>query len=106
MDELIRQLTAKVGLSAEQSQQVLGIVMQFMKDKLPADVMNQISSAVPDLGNMLGDVAGAASGAAGAASGAAGDAASGAAGGAKDAAGSASSTAGGVMDSIKGMFKS
>lgn len=129
MDELIQMLVSKVGLSQAQGQQVLTVVMGFLKDKLPTDVMGQLGSALPDMGKLLdgvGDAAGAAtaaasnaagaassavSGAAGAATdaansaaGAATDAAGAAAGAATDAAGAAKDAAGGVMDSIKGLF--
>jgi hypothetical protein len=115
MEELLNQITSKTGLSGDQAKQVLGVVMTFMKDKLPADLMNQISGVFPDMGQMLGDAAGAvgdaASGAAGAAAGAAGaaaGAAQGAAGSAAnaagDAAGAAKDAGGGVVDSIKKTF--
>jgi hypothetical protein len=106
MDELMAMLTDKVGLTPDQAKGALGGVMGFMKDKLPADVFDQIGS-IPGVGDFmksLDDVAGAAgdavAGAADAASGAAG-AATGAASGAADA---ATSTAGGIVDSVKGLF--
>ena len=67
MDELIAQFTEKLGLSAEQGQEAVGMLMSFLKDKLPADLVNQIGSAVPDLGNVLsglGEQAGALAGSA------------------------------------------
>jgi hypothetical protein len=95
MDELLEMLTNKVGLSPDQAKQALGGVMSFMKDKLPADVMDQITSlpGVGDFMNSLGDAAGAATDAAGAAT----DAAAGATDAATDA-------AGGVIDSVKSLF--
>lgn len=129
VDDLIDQLVQRFGLSAEQGQEVLGVVMGFFKDKLPADLMNQLTGAMPDLGKVLGDVQGAVSDAAGQATAAAADAAGaaqgavsdaagaaqGAAGAATDAAGSAKDAAadaagsakdaaGGLLDSVKGLF--
>jgi hypothetical protein len=88
MDELMEMLTKEVGLSPDQAKEALGGVMGFLKDKLPSDVMDQITSlpGVGDFMNSLGDAAGAAT-----------DAAAGAAGAATD-------TAGGVIDSVKGLF--
>lgn len=115
MEELLNQLMAKTGMSADQAKGALGVVMGFMKDKLPADLMNQISGVFPDMGQMLGDatgaagdaasaVGGAAAGAAGAAAGAAGDAAAAAGNAASGAAGAAKDAGGGLMDSIKKTF--
>ena len=84
MDELLAMLEKQVGLSPEQAKGAIGGVMGFMKDKLPADVMNQITSlpGVGDFMNSLGDAAGAAT----------------------DAAAGATDAAGGIMDSVKGLF--
>jgi hypothetical protein len=117
MDELIQQLTAKVGLTQAQAQQVMQLVGGFLKDKLPADVLNQVTGALGGLGDMAGDVTGAAQNAAGQAAGAAPNAAgqaAGAASGAASSAGTAASTAtdqasdaaGGIMSKISGMFGS
>ena len=110
MDELLAMLEKEVGLSPEQAKGAIGGVMSFMKDKLPADVMDQITS-LPGVGDFMNSLSGAASGAvdaatgvAGAAAGAATDAAGAAtdaAAGAKD---SASSTASSIVDSVKGLF--
>ena len=122
MDELIEQFTSQLGLSKEQGQQAVTLVMGFLKDKLPADLVNQIGAAVPDLGGLisgLGEQAGAIAGsatdaaqgavdAAQAAAGDAADAAKGAAdaatGAAGDAASGAKEQAGGLLDSVKGLF--
>jgi hypothetical protein len=110
MDELLEMLTKQVGLTPEQAKGAIGGVMTFMKDKLPADVMDQIT-ALPGVGDLMSSLSGAASGAVDAAAGAAGaatSAAAGAAGAATDAAagaaGSATDAAGGLMDSVKGIF--
>ena len=93
MDQLIKQLVDQVGLTPDQAQQTLEAVQSFLKDKLPADVMEQFDGVIGAVGDVAGDAAGAAAGAAGAATDAAGDAA--------DAAKDAGS---GVMDSIKGVL--
>ena len=103
MDELLAMLEKEVGLSPEQAKGAIGGVMSFMKDKLPADVMDQITS-LPGVGDFMNSLSGAASGAVDAATGVAGaaaGAATDAAAGAKD---SASSTASSIVDSVKGLF--
>ena len=50
MDELVAQFTEKLGLAQQQGQEAIAMVMSFLKDKLPADLVNQIGAAVPDLG--------------------------------------------------------
>jgi hypothetical protein len=111
MDELIQQLISKVGLTQAQAQQAMGLVSSFLKDKLPADVLNQVSGAIGGLGDVAGNVAGAAQNVAGQAAGAAQNAAGQAAGAAgaagaaaSSAAGQATDAAGGLMDKITGMF--
>jgi hypothetical protein len=101
MDELIGMLSSKIGLSADQAKGAVAVVMGFMKDKLPADVMNQLTTAMPDLGNMLGDAAGTAKDAAGSAAGAAAGAVGSVGNAASGAAGAATDAGGGLMDSIK-----
>jgi uncharacterized protein YjbJ (UPF0337 family) len=104
VEELLNQSMSKAGLSADQAKSALTVVMGFMKDKLPADLMNQISGVFRDMDNMLGDAAGAvgdaASDAAGAATGAAGTAA----GAAGDAAGAAKDAGSGLVDGIMKTF--
>jgi hypothetical protein len=100
MEELIQQLIRQVGLSPDQARQVMGVVSTFLKDNLPADVMNQLSGAVAG----LGDAAGQAGDAAGAAAAGAKDAASGAASAAGTATDKAQDAAGGVMSKLGGLF--
>lgn len=100
MEELIQQLIKQVGLDANQAKQVMGVVSTFLKDKLPADLMNQLNSAVGGLGDAADAAKDAAAGAAGAAQDAAG-AAGDAAGAAADKAGD---TAGGLMSKLTGML--
>ena len=104
VEELIQQLMKQVGLDADQARQVMGVVSSFLKDKLPADVMNQLDGAIAGLGDAAGQAAGAAKDAAEGAA----DAASNAAGAATDAAGAATDkaqdAAGGLMSKIGGLF--
>lgn len=93
MDGLVKELIAKAGIDASQAQAVVEVVTGFLKDKLPADVMNQVSGLVGGLGDLAGDAAGAAK-----------DAASDAAGAAQDAAGDAKDAAGGIMGKLGGLF--
>ncbi len=58
MNDLINELTSKVSLTSEQASSAVATVMGFLKDKLPADVMNQLTAAVPEIGNTLGGAAG------------------------------------------------
>ena len=111
MDELIGQLTSKIGLTQAQAQQVMGVVGSFLKEKLPADVLNQVTGAIGGLGDVAGNVAGAAQNVAGQAAGAAQNVAGQAAGAAgaagaaaSSAAGQASDTAGGIVDKLTGLF--
>ena len=100
MDELLGQLTSKAGLTAAQAQQALDVVLGFLKDKLPPDVMGQLSGLLPGVDQALAGVAGGAQAAAGQATGAA----QGAADAAASAAGDATKAAGGLTDSVKGLF--
>jgi hypothetical protein len=58
MDELVELVAKKVGISKDQAQQAVEVVIGFLKDKLPEPLAGQIESALEgDLGG-LGDVAG------------------------------------------------
>lgn len=78
MDELVQQVSAKTGLPADQTKQVVETVIGFLKDKLPAPIAGQLDG-------FLGG--GGASGI------------TGAAGGMTD---QATGAAGGLMDQAKG----
>ncbi len=62
MEELIKQVAQKIGVSEKQAKQAVEMVVGFLKDKLPAPVASQIDSVlaggeVPDvegLGKKLG----------------------------------------------------
>lgn len=63
MQELIKQLTEKVGINPEQAQGAIDTVLGFVKDKLPAGMGDQLDGIMSgnasgfDLSS-LGDIAG------------------------------------------------
>jgi len=62
MDELIKQVTAKAGISEEQARTAVTTVMGFLKDKLPAPIAGQIENAMSgEGGGIAGTVGGLAS---------------------------------------------
>jgi uncharacterized protein (DUF2267 family) len=57
MDELIKLVSEKAGISQDQAQQAVKTVMGFLKDKLPAPIAGQVESALsggelPDAGGL------------------------------------------------------
>lgn len=56
MDELIKQVVKKAGVSEDQAKKAVETVLDFLKDKLPAPIATQIEGAlggdVPDLGDV------------------------------------------------------
>ena len=60
MDELVKMVATKVGISEAQAQQAVEIVLKFLKDQLPEPLAGQIDAAiegdVSGLGDMLGGV--------------------------------------------------
>jgi uncharacterized protein (DUF2267 family) len=58
MDELIKLVANKVGISEAQAKQAVDTVLGFLKDKLPGPIAGQIEAALEgDVGG-LGDLAG------------------------------------------------
>jgi hypothetical protein len=57
MDELKKQLTEKLGLSEELSEQAIELVLGFVKAKLPKNMGGLVDSVakgeMPDTGNLL-----------------------------------------------------
>jgi len=56
MDELIKQVTQKAGISETQAKKAVETVMGFLQDKLPAPIAGQIKGILgggdaPDLGS-------------------------------------------------------
>ena len=58
MDELVKLVSSKAGISQEQARQAVNVVIGFLKDKLPAPIAGQIDSVLKGgkggLGGMLG----------------------------------------------------
>jgi uncharacterized protein (DUF2267 family) len=57
MDELIKLVTQKAGISEAQAQQAVETVMGFLKDKLPEPIASQVEGLLsggemPDLGDL------------------------------------------------------
>lgn len=61
MDELIKQVTAKAGISEEQARSAVNTVLGFVKDRLPAPIADQIENAMTGegggVGGTIGDMA-------------------------------------------------
>ena len=64
MDELVKMVAGKVGISEAQAKQAVEMVMAFLKDKLPEPIAGQLDAVLEgDLSGLgdpgdLGDVAG------------------------------------------------
>ena len=62
MNELIKLVTQKTGISEEQAKAAIETVLGFLKQKLPAPIAGQIdgilSGNMPDLGKGLGGLFG------------------------------------------------
>ena len=60
MEELIKQITAKTGISEEQAKSAITTVVGFLKTKLPAPIASQIDGVIGGEGGSaggLGDMA-------------------------------------------------
>lgn len=59
MEELIKKVSAKAGISEEQARSAVTTVLGFLKDKLPAPIAGQIESALSgeSTGGGLSDMA-------------------------------------------------
>jgi hypothetical protein len=61
MEELVKQVSAKTGISEEQARGAVTTVLGFLKDRLPAPIAGQLDNVVAGGGDMagnLGDLAG------------------------------------------------
>jgi hypothetical protein len=54
MDELIKQVTAKTGISEDQARTAINTVTGFLKDKLPAPIGSQIDNLMSGAGGISG----------------------------------------------------
>ena len=75
MDDLIKLVSEKAGISRDQASKAVDTVTSFLKEKLPPDTFDQLGKAVDGLGDMAGDAAKTASKTADSATDVAGDAA-------------------------------
>lgn len=61
MDELIKQVAAKAGISEDQAQSAVTTVLGFVKERLPAPIAGQIDNVMSGegggVGGTLGDMA-------------------------------------------------
>jgi len=57
MDELVKLVSQKVGISEEQAQQAVTVVIGFLKDNLPAPIAAQVEAALKGDLSGLGDLA-------------------------------------------------
>ena len=62
MDELVKMVTQKTGISEDQAKQAIATVVEFLKQKLPAPIASQIDNVLggkgPDLSQGLGGLFG------------------------------------------------
>jgi hypothetical protein len=60
MDELIKRITEKTGISEDQARSAVNTVSGFLKEKLPAPIAGQIDNVLSGAGGVsgtIGDVA-------------------------------------------------
>jgi hypothetical protein len=60
MDELVKRITEKTGISEEQARSAVNTVAGFLKEKLPAPLAGQVDNVLSGAGGVtdnLGDVA-------------------------------------------------
>jgi uncharacterized protein (DUF2267 family) len=58
MEELVKMVADKVGISEAQAKQAVEMVMGFLKDKLPEPIAGQLDAALEGDVSGLGDLAG------------------------------------------------
>jgi nucleoid DNA-binding protein len=58
MDELIKLVTSKVGITEAQAKQAVDVVLGFLKDNLPEPIAGQIEAAIEGDLSGLGDLVG------------------------------------------------
>jgi hypothetical protein len=57
MDDLIKQVTERTGISESQARTAVETVMGFLKDRLPAPVAGQLEGVLGGAGGAIGTVA-------------------------------------------------
>lgn len=60
MDELVKLVVQKTGISESQARQAVTVVLDFLKQRLPAPIASQVDGALnnPGVGNALGGLFG------------------------------------------------
>jgi uncharacterized protein (DUF2267 family) len=58
MDELVKMVADKVGISEAQAKQAVEMVLEFLKDKLPEPIAGQLDAALEGDVSGLGDLSG------------------------------------------------
>lgn len=58
MDELVKMVSQKVGISEAQARQAVEVVAGYLKEKLPQPIAAQIDAALKGEAGDLGDIAG------------------------------------------------
>ena len=69
MEELIAQITEKTGVTAEKAKEMVGVTTEWMADKLPESLADQVSAALSGAGEMASSAVEKSKGAAGTAAG-------------------------------------
>ncbi|HEU4596928.1 MAG TPA: hypothetical protein VFS10_17475 [Pyrinomonadaceae bacterium] len=57
MDELIKQVTEKTGISEAQARSAVETVVGFLKDRLPAPIAGQLDGVIGGAGGAVGGLA-------------------------------------------------
>jgi hypothetical protein len=52
MDDLINQIVEKTGVTAQQAQDGVGLAVEWVKERLPSDVVDQFGGVLDGAGNM------------------------------------------------------
>lgn len=58
MEELIKQVTERTGISEAQARTAIDTVIGFLKNRLPAPIGSQLDSVIGSGAGIVGDVAG------------------------------------------------
>lgn len=59
MDDLIKQVSERTGLSADKARTAIDTVVNFLKDKLPAPIAGQVDNALSGAGGTIASTGGA-----------------------------------------------
>lgn len=57
MEELIKQVTSKTGISEDQARTAVTTVLGFLKDRLPAPIAGQLDNVIDGGASTVGDIA-------------------------------------------------